>query len=417
MTPITGPYSVFNYLRRGPTAYGAIPIRWCERRVWYKQTKPYSLPLNFEYYMKYVPFAREVSSHYGDLDIYYIDADSSMAPSLEAYPGLYNAVYAKFKEALGEHVESGVALAEGKQALDMIENRARQFFAFGNALRRGRFGEAANHLGFSLTKNQEKRMRRNPRTFRFTRNPLTGKRLPKRPKPVTFTDQDHVYANLYLEFHFGWSPLLSDIHDAAEVLSSPLASHVIKARQRKTYTSPTTVNTDNGVDKSSVSMNIIVDQTITLRARAVVVNPNLGALQQAGLANPLSVAWELVPFSFVADWFVNFGDFLGSLTDFAGFSLENPYRTIFSRYRETRVSVADYNYTNPTWSGPPNYYTFQRYTVTTSYVKEAVYVKRIVGPFPGPTLKIRDPWILSPRRALAGISLLIQQSSRFLSKR
>lgn len=32
-----------------------------------------------------------------------------------------------------------------------------------------------------------------------------------------------------------------------------------------------------------------------------------------GLTNPLLTAWELVPFSFVADWFVNVGDTIASL--------------------------------------------------------------------------------------------------------
>lgn len=40
----------------------------------------------------------------------------------------------------------------------------------------------------------------------------------------------------------------------------------------------------------------------------------LYALNQLGLANPIATAWELVPLSFVIDWFLPIGDFLTALT-------------------------------------------------------------------------------------------------------
>jgi hypothetical protein len=37
-------------------------------------------------------------------------------------------------------------------------------------------------------------------------------------------------------------------------------------------------------------------------------------MKTVGLLNPATVAWELVPYSFIADWFVPVGDYLTGLT-------------------------------------------------------------------------------------------------------
>jgi hypothetical protein len=43
-------------------------------------------------------------------------------------------------------------------------------------------------------------------------------------------------------------------------------------------------------------------------------------LAQTGIDNPALLAWELLPYSFVVDWFLPVGNYLQSLTDFAGFT-------------------------------------------------------------------------------------------------
>jgi hypothetical protein len=113
-------------------------------------------------------------------------------------------------------------------------------------------------------------------------------------------------------------------------------------------------------------------------------NPNLHLAQQLGFINPLSVAWELVPFSFVVDWFGNVGQVLASFSDFAGLSQVNPRTTTFQK--TTKLT--------------------QTYT---GYVAnhESVYVTRITS-IVGPVL-IRSQWKgISPVRGLTACSLLLQ---------
>jgi hypothetical protein len=49
-----------------------------------------------------------------------------------------------------------------------------------------------------------------------------------------------------------------------------------------------------------------------------VVNNHYASAQSVGLTNPLLIAWELIPLSFVADWFVNVSDKLESLDVWLG---------------------------------------------------------------------------------------------------
>jgi hypothetical protein len=50
-------------------------------------------------------------------------------------------------------------------------------------------------------------------------------------------------------------------------------------------------------------------------------NPTLRAASEAGLTNPLSVAWEMTPFSWVADYFLKIGGFLSSFTALEGLTV------------------------------------------------------------------------------------------------
>jgi hypothetical protein len=70
-------------------------------------------------------------------------------------------------------------------------------------------------------------------------------------------------------------------------------------------------------------------------AEVHISNPNLYLANKLGFVNPAVIAWELVPFSFVVDWFVPVGNFLSQWTDFVGLSLQNGYTTK-SAYVESR---------------------------------------------------------------------------------
>lgn len=60
------------------------------------------------------------------------------------------------------------------------------------------------------------------------------------------------------------------------------------------------------------------------------LNPDVQLLSMLGLGQPLSVAWELTPFSWFVDYFVNVGEMAKNLEPrFPGVKVRNKYTTSF----------------------------------------------------------------------------------------
>jgi len=136
-------------------------------------------------------------------------------------------------------------------------------------------------------------------------------------------DQHH---NSWNEYKFGWMPLLMDIKGSAETfaehqlggrpmhfMAQAKSSEPFRWEHQSTY-----VPFGWGVEDASYTKRLSADYSSHIKIWIEVVNPNLTALQQMGLTNPSLVAWELVPFSFVADWFLSVGNWLRSLTAMNG---------------------------------------------------------------------------------------------------
>lgn len=381
VAPVSGPHQLTYQLNGPVTSLGYTPKWVTVQRTWYKQKKPYNLPLTFKYDDR-----RVLSRTGGDPTSYMSTNDVIYWTDATASNGAYNRARERLVDKIGAAASLSVTLAERKQALEMISKRSLQLFRFVNALRKGRFSEAADQLGMELIAKRKRRVTKAKIVkIRFTRNPMLNKRLP----PVyesRLKKGAKNFANNYLEFHFGWSPLVTDIGNAVEVLQSvwPPMNVTASAKQLKKWRTATSY----GYNDYSCTASW------RLQTKVEVTNPNYNLANQLGFTNPALVAWELVPFSFVLDWFVNVGDFLSSFTDLSGYSLKDSQRTLFSVTEQTNKPLI--NYTN------------HPYRATVG-VMRFVYVERIVGAFPNTILRVRDPWSLSPRRGLAAISLLLQK--------
>lgn len=128
--------------------------------------------------------------------------------------------------------------------------------------------------------------------------------------------------DLVLEYKFGLKPLLSDIYSAMEVAVSNRAykDRWITARGTSQVT---------GVTKFTSNQTAQISGRVrtTLAARVSVTNHNAALANKLGLINPASVAWDLIPWSWVAGMFVNATALTRSLTDFVGYSVNDGSRT------------------------------------------------------------------------------------------
>lgn len=342
VAPITGPFTRSTVLRQIQFGiYNSVVFE--KHSEWYRQRKPYNLPL---YY----------SMDCLSLDYYFEPFPPNARSTISCSPyrsGLtadsINRAYGKLVEDIGDASLWAVNVAEYKQAIKLIGDDAFKLIRFVRALHRFDFPEAARVL----------------KTF-----------IPKGLKPKA-----KEFGNNFLKFHFGWEPLVKDIGAAISTLQSPINSKQVTGKSGK-------VNRieDTGKIGSPWSRQVDVITTYTrMSCTVTVTNPNLYLASQLGFVNPLAVAWELVPFSFVVDWFVNVGQFLGSMTDFAGLSISSGYTTHYQVIKRTE-----------SWQTG----LVARYSST--------FVRRGYG-ISGPTLKAR-PWKgVSPVRAATAISLLVQQ--------
>lgn len=272
-------------------------------------------------------------------------------------PYVSNKALAKFVSAVkdGQSASLGATLAEWEQSQKMIAARAGQLLSSLRSIKRGNVVGAARDLGHALAPSS-----------------LKGKGG-RRGRAAS-----HDASNAWLELHFGWVPLIKDIYDAVNVLQSSIPSNTVRAVSGSDLRIPIVGNDFRGLHKYSCLMKIQADVYIS--------NPNLALANQLGLINPASVAWELVPFSFVVDWFLPVGNFLNSFTDLVGYEVKFPFTTT--------LRTASTHLESP-------YPIFQWDT-------EAVRCSRVLGL---PSYQLRPVQFkgFSVARGATAISLLIQQ--------
>lgn len=198
-----------------------------------------------------------------------------------------------------QQVQYSVLLMESGKTASMVAKNAKQIGAALRLIRKGNFVGAAREL--NITSSTFKRPWSKPKT----QKQLSGR---------------------WLEAQYGWLPLMSDIYGMYEDVrkgffreprisvssraSEEFPTHFYQ-RHRWLYTT--------GIVNTSFSTHLRLDYVLDV--------PLLQQAAQKGLTNPLEVAWELVPFSFVADWFIPVGDYLSALDSDIGLKFRGGTRS------------------------------------------------------------------------------------------
>lgn len=208
------------------------------------------------------------------------------------YGPLRNRAYAKFKdEATGDQSQVGTAFAEWKQSLDLVTSNALAIRNNWLAFKRGRW---AKYTAIKI----------NPRRG-------TG-RLLHVPRNIA-----EGAAAAWLQFWFGIAPLAGDITTSLNQASDPIPSNEnYQGTARK-----------NIFERSGTTIKVEIDglYRVAVGGQVRITNPNLYLAAQLGLVNPAQIAYEITPFSFLADWAFDIASFIESFSDFVGCEITKAY--------------------------------------------------------------------------------------------
>lgn len=130
-----------------------------------------------------------------------------------------------------------------------------------------------------------------------------ARQLGARPRTSSLKSKD--VSGRWLELQYGWLPLISDSFEAAK------AFHEISQGPRKAIFRTSISKERLSVDTTGLGTSTGLERLSTYLEYEMYEEMSVG--RQLGMTDPLSVIWEVVPYSFVVDWFVPFGTYLDNL--------------------------------------------------------------------------------------------------------
>lgn len=248
-----------------------------------------------------------------------IRASGDLAPLVPTITGptddfFLNKLLEKYKDS---EFNLGVAAGEGRETLSAIYNAARSLTKAAINIKKGNLPNAIRQLSGGISSKDKKAARR----------------------ALELGD----LGSTWMALRYGWIPLLGDIHglQALQVLYS------YKKKLTASYYDVKAIPPRNSFQT--------VHQGAVMKAWKWTAFLQPGAepswADRLGLTDPVSVAWELVPFSFVVDWFAPIGRLTSAIAATRIIPVTSITKTTFQRSTYIAVPSAAMNCFDP--SGIP----------------------------------------------------------------
>lgn len=258
-------------------------------------------------------------------------ANSSLGPTpatlttLDRTGRAYNLAVYDMQGKIANRASSLVSIIEAKKTMGMLTQTSGIIYRAMKAVRKGQFKKAATELGL--------------------------KAIPKK------TSRRKQLADNWLAYRYGWLPLYLDMYSHATAIydSAHKPMHFRVSGDGEEEISLTGLETTVGAKyfANSVQLNGIfagqgskytytvphvvkrkyLADTKKIKVGCIFEITDASAFTAAnfGVDNPLNVAWEVVPLSFVVDWFYNIGDWLTQLTAYRGLSFRDGFVKVESK--------------------------------------------------------------------------------------
>jgi hypothetical protein len=280
----------------------------------------------------------------GVATIYDYDSDSfQMDVGLAVFPASYDtslftdsrrdsvdaeALNKSLTNLKGMKVNLGVAMGERKRTADLLYRTAGTIGNSLRALKRGNFSGAAKALGLQPDLKQPSKSGavflpgiNSRRRSQFTRQQLIS--------------QSKKLSDDWLALQYGWRPLINDVYSSMEVLaqaSSKPRKFMVSSSKSFNWSKSSSPGNWYGVPYTRVDAGSYTRKYVYIFSYS---NEVLTDLSSLGVTNPAAIAWELLPWSFVADWFIPIGNYIDTWDATLGFSFQKGCTTTFEKWRVT----------------------------------------------------------------------------------
>lgn len=205
------------------------------------------------------------------------------SPSDYDYTGVTNLALGRLNDSVRGNLDISIALAEAGKTAQMIK-RVGKVLAYARKVR-----------------------------------PRGGFRIPK-PMQLT-SDVSAALANGYLEFKYGWKPLLSDVFAIADESIRFTMNQMQKfqaSAKLPAFGSKIFLTSFDGISNLPVRLRWPPEDGrkafLGAKYKIVLEIPDSSFdIARWSSLNPLSIGWELIPYSFVVDWFLDVGSYLRNI--------------------------------------------------------------------------------------------------------
>lgn len=326
--------------------------QWCTL-----QKKPFVKPL--PYTMRYGRWTGGASGYPTDIRNFIPLANGFLEGAEGSRTASSNGALDKLYEKLEQSEALLVAWKERQSALDLMASNIGRLVRIARAVKR-----------------------RDPKIVRkvMQRNPK-GKDVAKTP------------AGLWLEYHFAIVPTIMDIHHAAGLLGFEFPV------EKLSFSSGAESSRKTGNGTYQWYHNFQYKTFTKLTGEIYGLNPNIHLASMLGFGQPLSVAWEMTPFSWFVDYFVNVGQLVTNLQPrFPGVKVRNQATVILTKGRGS----LGYRNREPVGQIPLKHF-------------ESVFMERRVG-WPNYQLQFKSPFDLKGQQCSYIAAVLVNILSDFQRK-
>lgn len=370
------PWSDYSYTRRTSNSGGGTADWWGGYYVY---------PDNIRY--------KQGTTYY---DASYTYVDPQLAPDTDVSAIALAKLQSSLKDSRTQY-NAAVFLGECRETATHLARTARRLVSGYRQFRKGNIIEATKQL---LGKSDIP-----------VRSQFVHRSLKRRAKEPNWAD---TASSAWMEFSYAWRPLLSDIDSAAKYIAEKQVTKTLSvypvSRAHKAW-----IKSRDRTSNGSYSEEVQNEQFTSVRYTYELYPKFIrqpSTLAELGFTDPATVMWELLPLSFVVDWFINVGQVLESLFEFNQWTVKRGLRS--SRRRKTRCNfLLNGTYSPPS---PPN-----RVDSRSGYYLEYVACNRsVLGSLPTSVplrAKITSPFDLNYGQMASALVLMRYAFSSNLSSR